>query len=83
MLLKFGLLGVAIVSKECQSKRITSKIILTLTYLFISMDKNYESWKKGIEKYEFKGEHYLTHDGMKGVFGKSINLDWIPRYMIS
>lgn len=53
-----------------------------LVYLFISMDKNYEAWLKGIEKYEVKGEHYLTSDGMKGVFGKSIDLDWIPRYMI-
>lgn len=52
------------------------------TYLFISMDKTYEAWLKGIEKHEVKGEHYLTSDGMKGVFGKSINLDWIPRYMI-
>lgn len=52
------------------------------TYLFISMDKTYDAWLKGIEKYEVKGEHYLTSDGMKGVFGKSINLDWIPRYMV-
>lgn len=53
-----------------------------VTYLFISMDKNYEAWIKGIEKYDVQGEHYLTSDGMKGVFGKSINLDWIPRYMV-
>lgn len=52
------------------------------TYLFISMDKTYEAWLKGIAKYDVKGEHYLTSDGMKGVFGKSISLDWIPRYMI-
>lgn len=52
------------------------------TYLFISMDKTYKAWLKGIEKYDVKGEHYLTSDGMKGVFGKSINLDWIPRYMV-
>ncbi|WP_319800219.1 TlpA disulfide reductase family protein [Flavobacterium sp. N2820] len=51
-------------------------------YLFISMDKTYEAWKNGIEKYDVNGEHYLTSDGMKGVFGKSINLNWIPRYMI-
>jgi len=51
-------------------------------YLFISMDKNYEDWIKGIEKYDVQGEHYLTSDGMKGVFGKSIDLDWIPRYMV-
>lgn len=52
------------------------------TYLFISMDKNYDAWTKGIAKYEVQGEHYLTSDGMKGVFGKSVKLDWIPRYMI-
>lgn len=51
-------------------------------YLFISMDKTYEAWKNGIEKYDVNGEHYLTSDGMKGVFGKSIKLDWIPRYMV-
>lgn len=52
------------------------------TYLFISMDKNYEAWTKGIEKYDVQGKHFLTTDGMKGIFGKSINLDWIPRYMV-
>lgn len=51
-------------------------------YLFISMDKTYEAWKNGIEKYVVNGEHYLTSDGMKGVFGKSIDLNWIPRYMV-
>jgi thiol-disulfide isomerase/thioredoxin len=54
----------------------------TAVYLFISMDKTYDAWLKGIEKYDVKGEHYLTADGMKGVFGKSIDLDWIPRYMV-
>lgn len=53
-----------------------------LTYVFISMDKNYESWINGIEKYDVQGAHFLTSDGMKGVFGKAIELDWIPRYMV-
>ena len=48
----------------------------------ISMDKTYDAWKSGIQKHQLEGEHFLTSDGMKGVFGKSINLDWIPRYMI-
>jgi thiol-disulfide isomerase/thioredoxin len=52
------------------------------TYLFISMDKTHEAWLAGIQKYEVKGEHYMATDGMKGIFGKSINLDWIPRYMV-
>lgn len=51
-------------------------------FITLSCDKTYESWKKGIEKFDVKGEHYLIPDGMKGIFGKSIKLDWIPRYMI-
>jgi hypothetical protein len=62
--------------KELQSKYPDA------TYLFISMDKTYDAWLNGIEKHEVKGEHYLVSDGMKGVFGKSVNLSWIPRYMI-
>ena len=53
-------------------------------YIFISLDKNAEKWKLGIEKHELKGDHYWISDkdGMKGSFGKAVNLDWIPRYII-
>ncbi len=51
-------------------------------YVFVSMDKTSEKWKLGIEKHDLQGEHYLTNDGMKGVFGTAINLDWIPRYIV-
>lgn len=53
-------------------------------YVFISLDKNAEKWKSGIEKHELKGQHYWISDidGMKGSFGKAVNLDWIPRYII-
>ena len=51
-------------------------------YVFISMDKTVENWKIGVEKHNLIGDHYLANDQMKGVFGKSIDLDWIPRYII-
>jgi len=52
-------------------------------FLFLSYDKTPESWKKGIEKYNVKGEHYLIQSKWKGgAFSNSIDLDWIPRYMI-
>ncbi|WP_309641663.1 TlpA disulfide reductase family protein [Flavobacterium sp.] len=51
-------------------------------YVFISMDKTADKWKAGIERHELKGDHYMANDGMKGVFGTAINLDWIPRYII-
>ncbi|RZK11707.1 MAG: redoxin domain-containing protein [Flavobacterium sp.] len=53
-----------------------------VVFLFISMDKTFENWIVGIEKHLIFGEHYMVKDGMKGVFGQSIDLDWIPRYMV-
>ena len=56
-----------------------------VNYVFISLDKTAEKWLLGIEKHELKGAHYLVTDteGMKGKFGKSVKLDWIPRYIIT
>ncbi len=51
-------------------------------FVFISMDKTDEKWKSGIEKHALVGDHYLVTDGMKGVFGKAVDVDWIPRYII-
>lgn len=53
-----------------------------VAYLFISMDKTAENWKIGIKKHELKGDHFMANDQMKGVFGKAIDIDWIPRYII-
>lgn len=53
-----------------------------LTYLFLSLDRNEAQWKKAIEKHELSGAHYYVKSGMRGTFGKSIAVDWIPRYMI-
>lgn len=53
-----------------------------VSYVFISVDKTADKWKQGIEKHELKGLHYMVNDGMKGAFGKAIDLDWIPRYII-
>jgi thiol-disulfide isomerase/thioredoxin len=53
-----------------------------VSFLFLSMDKTADKWKMGIEKHELKGDHFMANDGMKGAFGKAIDLDWIPRYII-
>jgi thiol-disulfide isomerase/thioredoxin len=53
-----------------------------VAYLFISMDRTADKWKEGIAKHELKGDHFMANDQMKGVFGKAIDLDWIPRYII-
>lgn len=53
-----------------------------VAYLFISMDKTADKWKDGIAKHNIKGDHFMANDQMKGVFGKAIDLDWIPRCII-
>jgi thiol-disulfide isomerase/thioredoxin len=64
--------------KDLQSK------FADVDFVFLSLDKNEEKWKSGIEKHQLNGDHYLIVDpnGMKGSFGQSVKLDWIPRYMI-
>jgi thiol-disulfide isomerase/thioredoxin len=53
-----------------------------VTYVFLSLDKTQEAWKKGIEKYNVVGNHYFMQSGWKGDFGTFVALDWIPRYMV-
>ena len=51
-------------------------------YLFLSLDKKQEVWKRGIDRFKIEGEHYYMQSGWDGAFGDFIDLDWIPRYMV-
>ena len=54
-----------------------------IVYVMLSVDKVFEDWKIGIEKHQLNANHYFIPKGMKkSDFAKSINLDWIPRYII-
>ncbi len=54
-----------------------------LEYVFLSVDRKQDKWKTAIDKREIVGDHYLITSGsMKGALGKSIDLNWIPRYMV-
>lgn len=55
-----------------------------VNYVFISMDKSMDKWKEAVTKHDLKGQLFWVDDEkmMKGEFGKSIDLDWIPRYII-
>lgn len=53
-----------------------------VVFLFLSLDKSVDSWKKGIKKYKVDGEHYYMQSGWKGDFGNFLDLDWIPRYLV-
>jgi len=53
-----------------------------VVFLFLSLDKTPQSWGHAITALNIKGEHYFIASGWKGAFCSSIQLDWIPRYMI-
>lgn len=53
-----------------------------VAYVFLSLDRGQEAWKKGIKKYGVIGDHYFMQSGWKGAFGKFLDLDWIPRYLV-
>ncbi|MBB4119858.1 thiol-disulfide isomerase/thioredoxin [Mesonia hippocampi] len=53
-----------------------------VSYVFLSLDKNKESWKKALDKYKLKGDHYYMKSGWKGKFGNFLQLNWIPRYLL-
>jgi len=51
-------------------------------YLFVSLDKNKQQWKKSIKRFSIKGNHYYAEGGWKSIFANNINLNWIPRYIL-
>jgi len=51
-------------------------------FVFLSVDKSMDQWKKAIAKYNIPGEHYLVLGEWKNPIGNFLQLDWIPRYFI-
>lgn len=52
-------------------------------FVFLSLDRNFDAWKKGLEKHEMQNkENYWFSEGWKNAFNNYIDLNWIPRYMV-
>lgn len=51
-------------------------------FIYFSLDRNEESWKKGLVKHQLIGDHYWFDSGWKNDFNEMIELNWIPRYLI-
>jgi thiol-disulfide isomerase/thioredoxin len=52
-------------------------------FIFLSLDRNEEAWKKGLEKHDMtQKENYWFHVGWKNDFNNYIDLNWIPRYLV-
>lgn len=68
--------------KSMQQVKELKKQYPDVAFVNLSCDKTFDAWKTGIEKHEVSGENFLIKDGMKGEFGQSIKLDWIPRFIV-
>jgi thiol-disulfide isomerase/thioredoxin len=53
-----------------------------IAYVFLSLDKNVKSWRKGIDRFQIEGDHYFMKAGKKAEFGDFLDLWWIPRYVV-
>ncbi len=53
-----------------------------VAYVFLSLDRGVEAWKKGIKKYQVEGNHYYMPSAKKCDFANFVNISWIPRYMV-
>lgn len=53
-----------------------------VVFIFLSIDKTIPQWKKGIERFKIKGEHYFLKSALKGGYAKSLGIQKIPNYMI-
>lgn len=52
-------------------------------FVYFSLDRNEEQWKKGIEKFQIsEGSNYWFQEGWKNKFNEYIDLNWIPRYLL-
>ncbi|WP_027377506.1 TlpA family protein disulfide reductase [Kaistella palustris] len=54
-----------------------------IDFVYFSLDRSYEQWKRGLEKYELAGqENYWFDEGWKNSFNNYIELNWVPRFMV-
>ena len=54
-----------------------------IEFVYFSLDRSHEQWKKGLEKYNIADqENYWFDEGWKNNFNNYIDLNWVPRFMV-
>ncbi len=54
-----------------------------IAFVYFSLDRSYEQWKRGLDKYEISGnENYWFDEGWKNNFNNYIDLNWVPRFIV-
>lgn len=52
-------------------------------FVYFSLDRSHEQWKKGLEKYGIAGQkNYWFDEGWKNKFNDYIELNWVPRFLV-
>ncbi|NNC94444.1 MAG: TlpA family protein disulfide reductase [Chitinophagales bacterium] len=63
-------------------EQLTSKQKKDIVFLYISIDKNQQTWKSSIEKFGLEGVHGFSPGGWGAPVCKEFGITSIPRYMI-
>ncbi len=54
-----------------------------VNFVYFSLDRSEEQWKKGLEKYQITGQNNFWFDeGWKNAFNNEVDLNWIPRFIV-
>lgn len=54
-----------------------------IEFVYFSLDRSNEQWKRGLEKYNIsENENYWFDEGWKNNFNNYIDLNWVPRFMV-
>ena len=53
-----------------------------VSFVFLSLDRSEAAWKRGVKKYNLKGDHYFMKSGTDGPFWDFLNSNWTPRYLV-
>ncbi|MBF6611452.1 MAG: thioredoxin family protein [Chryseobacterium sp.] len=52
-------------------------------FVYFSLDRTFDQWKKGLDKYEIAGQkNYWFDEGWKNNFNNYVELNWVPRFMV-
>jgi len=54
-----------------------------IEFVYFSLDRSHEQWKKALEKYNIADqENYWFDEGWKNNFNNYIDLNWVPRFIV-
>ncbi|MBI4648039.1 MAG: TlpA family protein disulfide reductase [Bacteroidia bacterium] len=68
-------------AKEMKAK-LTKKQKEQIVFLYISVDNNYESWKKAVKALDIEGMHVIAPGDWNSEIAKYFNIVSIPRFVI-